>query len=560
MKILIQIVLLLLFTSKCIYAAGDPKLLIKSVEPKEFFSIYKDTKIKIIVDKNKLNDDLEKLSDTDKKKLISKSIYMIEYGLNDDALKKITVFNVKQITDENSINTEDEITFVMNDLNEIKDLADDKNLSLKISIYEMSSKPINYRLNAKNENLQEFDAFKQNIKSDEDFKKNINDYLENGKVNRIKIATIRINKNPQEIINYKYIESLKDNFPDASVFFKIKKVSFSMVDGVINNIRVTAERVKDKQLFYFKNNEAPISNLTNFDKRSKIYLTDVSTYSYLIKLEDFITLEPEKDIDFAPENSDFTLINNETDYQKDLYANDNLNLLINARVYTNLISFFSNEQNTLLATEISAKILANNNNIKKSFSYYFKYIKLFGTYLKNNNSDNKIDLTNTQTRNKFGRIFTVANSVYTYGLELNLFEFKRRQNLNFDVNLSFTGGKTIVTKIDGANEDVEHTSWNLNPVLEFKALRNAGLELSLGVHFLKFSQNSFIELHNDHFNIFSFNLPTPVYSWSGTLFYFTSNNSLNSIYFRVKSTFDKYEKNIVQFQTGFNVNIGQVKF
>lgn len=565
MRLLIYFIIFLFISSKSLYSAD---ININSIEPKKYSTIYKDTKIKITIDKKKIKEDIEKLTDAEKQKLISKDNYIIEYKLNDENFKKLNPFNIKPLFDVNSVNIEDEITFVLNDVTEIQDLTDEKNLSLRVTLYERSTEIIEFRLINKIGNTQEFDSFKQNIKNDEDFKKGIEDYFKDGKINKVKIGTIKINKKPEKISNNIYYKEYwntkkKANSEDTivvdtTVKFIVKKLTLSIVDGVINNIRVTVE--SNNKLYYFKNMHGPISNLTNFDERSKLYLSDVSGNGYLIKLEDFLTLEPEKDIDFAPENSDFELINNETDYKKDLFANDNLNLLINARIYTNLISFFSNEQNTLLATEVSAKILSNNLNIPGSFSYYLKYIKLFGTYLKNNNSENKIDLTSTATLNKFGRIFTVANSVYTYGLELNLFEFKRKQNLNFDINLSHTGGKTIIKNVGGSEEDVQHTSWNLNPLIEFKALRNAGLELSLGINFLKFSENSFEQLHNEYFHIFGFNMPIPIYTWSGTLFYFTSNNNLNSVYFRIKSTCDRYEKEIVQFQTGFNVNIHQVKF
>jgi hypothetical protein len=169
---------------------------------------------------------------------------------------------------------------------------------------------------------------------------------------------------------------------------RLDSVELSIIEGAVREINVYTEHGK------FTNGSAPISvpyyedrlddvlgYVGNTGKQQQQKSTlKVECSEMYIELNDVAVYTPRTGENYVPDDVRITL--NSKQNSKTLILNPDINVLINAKLYTDLLGILGEEPNGLTQTELSTRIILNTKNLKNLGTTLFNYVRAFGTLSK----------------------------------------------------------------------------------------------------------------------------------------------------------------------------------
>jgi len=331
---------------------------------------------------------------------------------------------------------------------------------------------------------------------------------------------------------------------DNNKDFILDSVEISIVDGVAREINVYTHNTATNKKAKFTNKESPISVPYLEDRYGDILYSPYS--QNYIRVGDVLTYNPTTGKNYVPDDVTFSMKSGKA--CRKLELNPNINFLINARIYTDLLGIISDEPNGLTQTDLSMRIITNTQNYRNSGWIWWNYLKIGASLAR---FDSKFKTVTSEADSTITRQSLNQRAWGNVSAELNIFRrwlFKKSASY-MGVNGIVSGYWAKVAYPDADTSNIFMPTYGGKVFCELKPLDNMGIEASLSYLTQRISANEWIK--NDGYSQF---LRTEV-----TVYYNTFGNPNSRIYVRFSNTnnFDEKRKEYQQLQLGYTVTLNQ---
>jgi hypothetical protein len=331
---------------------------------------------------------------------------------------------------------------------------------------------------------------------------------------------------------------------DNNKDYVLDSVEICIVDGVANEINAYTHNTATKRKLKFTNRESPIS-IPFFENRYGDLLYSSLSKNF-IKLGDIAGYNPTTGKNYVPDDITFTLKSGKA--SRKLELNPNINFLISARIYTDLLGIIGEEPNGLTQTDLSLRIITNTQNYRNSGWIWLNYLKIGTSFAK---FDSKFQTIKSEADSTITRQSLNQRAWGNVNAELNIFRrwlFKKSASY-MGINGIVSGYWAKASYPDADTANIFMPTYGGKIFCELKPIDNVGVEASLSYLTQRISGNEWIK--NDGYSQF---LRTEV-----TVYYNTFGNPNSRIYVRFMNTnnFDEKRKEYQQVQLGYTVTLNQ---
>ena len=331
---------------------------------------------------------------------------------------------------------------------------------------------------------------------------------------------------------------------DNNKDFVLDSVETSIVDGVAREVNVYTHNTATSRKIKFTNKEAPIS-IPFFEDRYGDILYSPYSNNY-VRVGDVLSYNPTTGKNYVPDDVTFSTKSGKT--CRKLELNPNINFLINARIYTDLLGIIGDEPNGLTQTDLSMRIITNTKNKKNSGWIWLNYLKIGTSFAK---LDSKFQTSVSESDSTITRQSVNQRAWGNVSTELNIFRrwLSKKSASYMGVNGIVSGYWAKVSYPDADTSNIFMPTYGGKIFCELKPMDNMGVEASLSYLTQRISGNEWIK--NNGYSQF---LRTEI-----TVYYNTFGNPNSRIYVRFSNTnnFDEKRKEYQQLQLGYTVTLNQ---
>lgn len=330
-------------------------------------------------------------------------------------------------------------------------------------------------------------------------------------------------------VTFKY-----DSITYESKIHIIDSVKIAIRDGMIEHLQVF---VGDRS---FYNTKAPIS-LLDIDRRFEDKLYDPATNNYIL-LKNAIRFYADRRFNYIPDNDEIALT--KTKLSQEIFANKNLNTLLDIQTYTDMLGLLGDEPNGIFQVNVSSKFFLHRKNLLNCFTYIFSDIEPFFHYSK---VDSKFEtLTVNSPELNPTEIFRRRN--YSIGLGATIFQWDFKPANSVFIKAGYQYSSTKMNIDENKTNAIIHLPYG-EVGLRSNRLKGFGLNI--------YGRYSTAFLNNN--TLFNGDLKTNLLSFHNSLNYRLSEKSSNELFFRfinyldLKNRENDYSILQVGFRTSLNV-------
>lgn len=293
----------------------------------------------------------------------------------------------------------------------------------------------------------------------------------------------------------------------------IDSITLTIRNGLIEHLQVFS----GDRSFY--NTKAPIS-LLSLDNRFTDKLYDPATGNYIF-LKNALRFYASRRFNFIPDNEEITLTRKKPN--QIVYADKNLNTLLDIQTYTDLLGLLGDEPNGLFQIEASSKFYLHRSNIRNRFIYFCSEIEPFFHYSK---IDSKFETlaVNSDELNPTA-IFHRRN--YTVGLNLNIIQWDFKPANSLVIKTGYQYNSTKIDINDNKTNAITHLPY-VEAGLKSNRLKGFGLNINYRYSCVLLNPNPLFDVESK----------TKLMSFHANLNYRPTEKSGNEIFLRFANYLD----------------------
>lgn len=321
----------------------------------------------------------------------------------------------------------------------------------------------------------------------------------------------------------------------------IDSVTLALSEGVIEHILVYTSDGNT-----YLNAKAPIPILT-LAKRFEDKLYNPKNNNFIL-LKDALYFRSPRRFNYFPNAQEITIVNEKDSSSvklgvKKLYAENNLNAMVNLQVYSDLLGVFANQPNGLIQFEANTKLYLHRGNFRNSFVYapadaiepFFHFSRI----------DSKFDSIPVDTiTNKLNRIELFRRYTYAVGLDINIFRADWQPSNSFELKAGYMYTSSNLIVNEKKMPIALHTPY-FELVVKSKKLNNFGIDLRGRIMFQKLNKNTY---SNDEHTW------NEMLSFRANIFYFPNKKQADKIFLRFINYLNLSDRkqDFAQLQLGFS--------